>query len=223
MNLALFATMIQFLNVTAGDSERTATPSADQHSTENPTPQLPPDPSGKLYQKFEMQRGFYISSDVGVMLVFNGAASVTSTAEPYIGLNIGYDFNRWLSWQIHAGRGFAASAARTSNEDARIRDFSFTNVMSGPIVWLRVWERLAIELKAQAGISIFDPVPVESSQDSVSNLALSVVQPIVGGGIALKYLTLLTDFTLGLEVTFNYIIPTAIPMIAISPTVRYTF
>src|SRR5438105_4430522 len=71
-----------------------------------------PDPSGKLYEKFEMARGFYIGSDLGVFLVFGGAAQGKSVSnlQPYVGLNLGYDFNTWFSWQVHAGRGFAAAS-----------------------------------------------------------------------------------------------------------------
>jgi len=196
---------------TAGDDE--------EEDTAKPKPLE--DPSGKLYQKYQMQRGFFIASDLGVFMTFGGAAKGVSNAQPYVGLNVGYDFTSWFSWQIHAGRGFAADAARTANEDTRgLRDFSFTNFMTGPVVWIRVWERLAIELKLQGGISILDPIPLDPTVDGVS---VSGVEPILGGGLALKYLTLLTDFTLGLDLTFNYIIGINLPTLAISPTVRYTF
>ncbi len=180
-----------------------------------------PDPSGKLYQKFEMQRGFYIGSDLGIFLAFGGASKSVSNVQPYVGINIGYDFTSWFSWQVHVGRGFVADGARSANEDSRgLRDFAFTNVMTGPIVWIRVWERLAIELKVQGGLAIMDPIPLDPQVDGKS---VGGVEPVIGGGIALKYLTLLTDFTLGLDVTFNYIIPAAIPSLSIAPTVRYTF
>lgn len=200
---------------------QTATESDDEED-EKEKPKPVEDPSGRLYQKFEMQRGFFIGSDLGVFMTFGGAARGVSNAQPYVGINIGYDFTSWFSWQLHAGRGFAADAARTANEDTRgLRDFSFTNFMTGPVVWIRVWERLAIELKLQGGVAILDPIPLDPAIDA--GVSVSGVEPVLGGGVALKYLTLLTDFTLGLDVTFNYIIGVNLPTLAISPTVRYTF
>jgi hypothetical protein len=208
----------------AATTPSAATADNDEEDDAQKSKQLE-DPSGKLYQKFEMERGFFIGSDLGVFMTFGGAAKAVSNAQPYVGINIGYDFNSWFSWQLHAGRGFAADAARTANESngpngPRITDFAFTNFTTGPIVWIRVWERLAIELKVQGGVAILDPIPVDPTIDGIS---VSGVEPVLGGGVALKYLTLLTDFTLGLDVTFNYIIGINLPSLNIAPTVRYTF
>lgn len=176
----------------------------------------------RLYGKFELQRGLYVTSDLGLFMVFGGANKAVSNLQPYIGLSLGYDINQWFSWQIHAGRGFAASSPRSAAQDQqnRIRDFSFTNVLTGPVVWLMVMERLAIELKAHGGVSILDPIPLEAAIDGVQ---VPGVVAVVGGGVALKYLTLLTDFTLGLDITFNYLLAANIPSLAITPSVRYTF
>ncbi|MCC6808307.1 MAG: adventurous gliding motility protein CglE [Deltaproteobacteria bacterium] len=188
--------------------------------------ELPSDPTGKLYEKFEMSRGFFISSDVGMVWAFGGydPGRSSSNTQAYVGLNIGYDFTSWFSWQIHAGRGFAASSPRSPNQVTRIRDFGWTNVLTGPLAWIRIWERLAIEVKLLGGIAILDPVPLEVAVDGV---AVSVVAGSIGGGVGLKYMTLLTDFTIGFEATFLYmIVPGAggIPALNIAPlVVRYTF
>ena len=80
---------------------------------------------------------------------------------------------------------------------------------------------LAAGRKAHGGIAILDPVPFEVQTDGI---ALSVVAPTVGGGIGLKYMTLLTDFTIGFEATFNYMIGPNVPALNIAPlVVRYTF
>ena len=220
--LALLASStLTTVSLAASTPPPAQTVATDDEEEEKVKPKPVEDPSGRLYQRFEMQRGFFIGSDLGVFMTFGGAAKAVSNAQPYVGINIGYDFTSWFSWQLHAGRGFAADAARTANEDTRgLRDFSFTNFMTGPVVWIRVWERLAIEVKLQGGVAILDPIPLDPTIDGVS---VSGVEPIVGGGLALKYLTLLTDFTLGLDLTFNYIIGINLPTLAISPTVRYTF
>lgn len=193
----------------------------EEESKEKPQAELAADPSGKLYEKFEMSRGFFISSDIGLVWAFGGAERAVSNTQAYVGLNIGYDFTSWFSWQIHAGRGFAASSPRSANQINRIRDFGWTNILTGPLAWIRVWERLAIEVKLLGGIAIMDPVPLEVQTDGV---ALSVVAPTVGGGLGLKYMTLLTDFTIGFEATFNYMIGPNVPALNISPLVaRYTF
>ena len=194
----------------------------DEEEQPGAAPTVVEDPSDRLYDKYELQRGFYIASDLGFFMVFGGANKAVSNLQPYVGINVGYDILRWFSWQVHAGRGFAASSPRSANQDQqnRIRDFSVTNVLTGPVVWILVLERLAIELKLHGGISILDPIPLEAAIDGV---AVPGVVGVVGGGAALKYLTLLTDFTLGLDFTFNYLLSVNVPSLQISPTVRYTF
>lgn len=194
----------------------------DEDSSKKPVAAVVEDPSDRLYDKFELQRGLYVSSDLGFFMVFGGANKAVSNLQPYVGLNLGYDINHWFSWQIHAGRGFAASSPRSAAQDQqnRIRDFSFTNILTGPIVWIMLMERLALEIKAQGGVAILDPVPLEAAIDGV---AVNGVVPVVGGGVSLKYLTLLTDFTLGLDFTFNYLLSVNIPALQITPSIRYTF
>jgi hypothetical protein len=212
------------LVVNAQPSAPEASDKEEEEEEEKPsagTAELPADPTGKLYEKFEVDRGFFISADIGLVWAFGGAERSISNTQAYVGLNIGYDFSKWFSWQVHAGRGFAASSPRSSNQIDRIRDFGWTNVLTGPVVWILIWERLAIELKAQGGIAIMDPVPLEAAVDGI---ALSVVAPTVGGGLGLKYMTLLTDMTIGLEVTFNYMIGPNVPALNVAPlAVRYTF
>jgi len=191
----------------------------EEEGEQKATLKLPDDPSGKLYEKFVPKRGFFISSDLGMMWVFNGAIKKVSNTAPYLGINIGYDIASWFSLYVHVGRGFGSNSARTANEGT-IENWAFTNFLAGPMFWIMVWERLAIEIRAQGGIALMDPVPFDPTIDQVQ---FSPVQPVVGGGLSLKYLTLLTDFTLGLDVTFNYIIPVQIPALALSFSARYTF
>jgi hypothetical protein len=185
------------------------------------TAELPADPSGKLYENFEIKRGFYVASDIGLVWAFGGAEGGVSNTQAYVGLNIGYDFTSWFGWQLHGGRGFAASSPRSVNQLERIRDFGWTNVLTGPVFFIKVWERLGLEVKLHGGIAVLDPVPLEVNVDGIQ---LSTVAPTVGGGIALKYATLLTNFMLGLEITFNYMLLVNVPALNVSPLVaRYTF
>jgi hypothetical protein len=94
-------------------------------------------------------------------------------------------------------------------------------VLTGPVFFIKVWERLGLEVKLHGGIAVLDPVPLEVNVDGIQ---LSTVAPTVGGGIALKYATLLTNFMLGLEITFNYMLLVNVPALNVSPLVaRYTF
>jgi hypothetical protein len=182
---------------------------------------LPADPSGKLYEKFELHRGFFISTDIGLMWAFGGAERAVSNTQPYVGLNMGYDINSWFSWQVHAGRGFNANSPLTPNQVNGIRDFAWTNLETGPLVWIRVWERLAIEVKLLGGVTFLDPVPVD---EGVDGLRVSMVNPVIGAGLGLKYFTLLTSCTLGFEATFQYLVGANIPALNVSPLIiRYTF
>jgi hypothetical protein len=193
----------------------------DDEEDEKAKAELPPDPTGKLYGTFVVTRGFFISTDIGLAWTFGGAERAISNTQPYVGINIGYDFTSWFSWQIHGGRGFNANSPLTPNQASRIRDFAWTNVQTGPVAWIKVWERLAIEVKLLGGIALLDPVPIEQATDGIT---VNVVNPVVGGGIGLKYFTLLTNFTLGFEAAFNYIIGVNVPALNVSPLViRYTF
>jgi len=182
---------------------------------------LPADPTGKLYETFEVHRGFFISTDVGLAWAFGGAERGYSNTQPYVGVNIGYDFTSWFSWQVHVGRGFNANQPLTANQAARIRDFAWTDIQTGPVVWIKVWDRLAIELKVVGGISLLDPVPIEPDVDG---RIVNAVNPSIGGGVGLKYFTLLTNVVLGFEATFSYLIGVNVPVLSVSPLViRYTF
>ncbi len=202
-----------------------AAPQAEEEEDEEGAKKeaLPADPSGKLYEKFQVQRGFFLSTEIGLVWTFADPERGFSNTQPYVGLNIGYDFNSWFSWQIHGGRGFNANAPRTEAQWNRIRDFAWTAVETGPVVWLKVWERLAIELKALGGIAILDPVPVEPDLEP-DGRRVNLINPAVGFGIGLKYFTLLTNFTLGFEATGHFLIGLNMPSLNVSPLIiRYTF
>lgn len=182
--------------------------------------ELPSDPSGKLYENFAMSRGFFISSDVGMVWAFGSATRVISNTQVYVGLNIGYDINQWFSWQVHVGRGFSAAAPRSPNQIGRIEDFGWTNLQTGPVLSFLIWERLAFELKALGGVALLDTAPL----DAADGVTMGTVAANVGGGLGLKYLTLLTDVTIGFEAQFGFIIGPNIPVLSVAPlVVRYTF
>ena len=187
---------------------------------------------GRLVTKVEMQRGFYVSSDIGFFLTLAGYRG-HSNLQPYIGLNIGHDLTRWLSLQLAVGNGFNSGNGPSSKDNPvsngnpnfeAINHFSATNIglqVVGNIVPL---ERMALEFKAGGGVTRLAPLPrsLKDKNDETGNTE-SGWYGHVAGGLSIKYLTLLTDFTVGLDLTFYYTLRAGIPSLSISPTVRYTF
>jgi hypothetical protein len=208
------------LMLTSSPMTALAAPEEEDDDEQKAKATLPADPTGKLYEKFEVHRGFFISSDVGLVWAFSGAERSYSNTQAYVGVNVGYDFTSWFSWQIRAGRGFNANNPYSPDKNA-VRDFAWTDVQTGPVVWIKVWDRLAIEVKVLGGVSILDPVPIDPIID---NRVVNVFNPSVGGGVGLKYFTLLTNVVLGFEATFNFMIGANVPVLNVSPLViRYTF
>lgn len=175
---------------------------------------------------FELERGLYVASDLGVFLTFGGVNGV-SNVQPYLGLKVGHDLGDYFGVQLALAAGYASGNPVSENDVAgagvggrEIEDYSLLSAsVEGVAAW-RPTERFAVEPKLGAGITRIYPA-LTSPQDPTATL--NPVAPQVGGGIDLKYLTLLTDFSAGISLTAYYVIGPNIPALGTGAVVRYTF
>ncbi len=179
---------------------------------------------GKLVAEVKVQRGFYIATDIGFFLTFAGERG-HSNLQPYIGFNLGYDFNKWLSLQLSVANGFDSNNAVGPQDDKNkfsngIPSCQLTNLGLQLVGMFMPHERVGLELKLGGGTTRISPLPRSLRKDPNQE---SGWQGHIAAGFGVKYITLLTDFTAGLDISFYLVLPAKIPALAITPTVRYTF
>lgn len=174
-------------------------------------------------QVFVLDRGFYFTSDLGVFFTFGGARGY-SNVQPFLSLKAGFDINDWLSAQLVVSSGYASG--NPANEfDAvgsgslQTRSFSLTSIGPELVYAYRPTQRIAIEPRLGGGVTYV--YPQISRSDSTEN-AYSNFLPHISGGVDVKYLTLLTNFTAGISTTFEYIIGPNVPALGVGFVVRYT-
>ena len=179
---------------------------------------------GKLVAEVKVQRGFYIATDIGFFLTFAGQRG-HSNVQPYIGFNLGYDFNKWLSLQLSVANGFNSNNAPGQQDNRStfpnaIPSYQLTNLGLQLVGMFMPHERVGLELKLGGGTSRISPLPRSLRKEPNQE---SGWQGHIAAGFGVKYITLLTDFTAGLDISFYFVLPAKIPALAITPTVRYTF
>jgi len=161
---------------------------------------------------FVLDRGFYFSSDVGVLINLGGV-NKHSNVQPFISTTIGYDVNEYLSGQVYLSQGYVSQNPLAEEDRYGTADYSLTN-MGGEVVgaW-RPTARFAMEGSLGAGLTRLNPL--------VSNYGAWA--PHVVGGMDFKYLTLLTDFTAGIAINGYMVLNPRILAISTAAVVRYTF
>jgi hypothetical protein len=172
---------------------------------------------------FELQRGFYLSSDLGVLMTFGGTQGY-SNLQPFLSLKAGFDFNDYLSVQAALSAGYSSGNPISENDlpgagGRDIVDFSLTSAGVEIVAAIRPTERFAIEPKLGGGITTLSPAPTDPRDVEAS---VGSVLPHASAGVDLKYLTLLTDFTAGISLTGYFIVGPNIPAGAAAFVVRYT-
>mgnify|MGYP001223311392 CR=1 FL=1 len=172
---------------------------------------------------FELQRGYYISTDMGVFLTFGGASGM-SNVQPYLGVNAGVDLNEYFSVQGVVSTGYASGNAISENNQPIYatgkQNYGLFNMGVQLVAALRPGQRFALEPKVGGGLTSMNPALTDPAD---SNADLPAVTAHVSGGLDLKYLTLLTDFTAGMSLTGYYILGPNIPAVGAAFTLRYTF
>ncbi|MBM65290.1 MAG: hypothetical protein CMH55_03535 [Myxococcales bacterium] len=209
--------------------------------------------------EFEIPRGWYLESDLGAFMRFGGvkhcpldcstqvAASVGNSAlQPFVGLAVGKDLTDNVGVQLLFGTGYVAGAAvgdeqfytmpgtDPSQKILPPQDYSLTFI-NPQVTYLILIEqlRLGLEVKAGGGLVI--------AQDAIDVSGKPVTTPTeaqgssmhlnVSAGLSVKYLTLLTGFVVGADVSGGLVLgPTMasgaahnIPYLSISPAIKYVF
>lgn len=182
---------------------------------------------------FVLKTGFYTASDLGGFIRFGGYTTgedcggpdrnckprITSNLQPYIGLSVGYDIFSWLGVQLGFGTGFVANAAPVEGAPGSPRDYgiTFTN-----LAVLGSWyiDRFGIVGKVFGGGAFLSPAPLPDAPFVGGN---------AGGGLGIRWATLLTDVTVGFDVNaYAVFVPDGggmlvIPGMSFSPVLKYTF
>lgn len=179
---------------------------------------------------FVRSTGFYTASDLGGFIRFGGWADgetcgfrcqprVTSNLQPFIGLAVGYDILDWLGVQASFGTGFVANAAPVQGTSDSPRDYgiSFINLALTGTLWL---DRFGIVGKVFGGGALLQPAPLPDELPLGGN---------VGAGLGVRWATLLTDVTIGMDVNGYLAFAPAggavamIPGLSFAPVIKYVF
>lgn len=181
---------------------------------------------------FAFKKGFYASSELGGFFRFGGFNDSNqcggfrckpvaySNLQPYIGLSLGYDVLDWLAVQASFGSGFIASAAPVQNQVDSPKDHGITFLNVGVLGSWYFYDRLALTGKLAGGLAVLSPAPLPDASPIGGNFDV---------GIGLRYATLLTDVTIGVDVDFRGTIASAgsetlfIPGLSFAPVVQYVF
>lgn len=161
---------------------------------------------------FVLDRGFYFSSDVGVLINLGGVKKY-SNVQPFISTTVGYDINEYFSGQAYLSQGYVSQNPLAEEDRYGTADYSLTNMGAEVVGAWRPTPRFAMEGSFGAGLTRLNPL--------VANYGAWA--PHVVGGVDFKYLTLLTDFTAGIALNGYMVLNPQILAISTAAVVRYTF
>ncbi|MEM6730350.1 MAG: adventurous gliding motility protein CglE [Myxococcota bacterium] len=171
---------------------------------------------------FELERGVYFSSDLGVFFTFGGATG-SSNAQPYVAVHAGFDINDFLGVQASVAGAYVADNPPSDNElvsgGQQVTSYQMFNLGAELVASLRPFNQIAFEPKVGGGVAFITPSLTDPADP---NLILSDINPQLTFGADIKYLTLLTGFTAGASFTGTYVIGPDIPGLAVGLHVRYT-
>ena len=170
---------------------------------------------------FERLVGLYFEGRGGVFFTVGGSRGY-SNGQPFFGFELGYDINERFSIQFGYASGYQAAnplkdplecGGAAGCNDYHL-DFGLTFFNLSADYDLFYGRRWAFELRLGGGAVIIDP---SAKPDQAA------VDFDVFGGIRFEYYTLLKHFTLAAEFDFFYVLPTAIPSMAVTASIIYNF
>lgn len=166
---------------------------------------------------FELERGAYFATDLGVFITLGGVQG-NSNVQPFMSIKLGHDIGDYVSVQASFAAGYSAGNP-VSEEDIRVAseataNYELLNMGVEVVGAIRPSPRFAIEPKVGGGVTRITPKMASTD---------APMKPHVVGGVDFKYLTLLTDFTAGITVNAYYVPGPNILGIGTGAVVRYTF
>lgn len=174
-------------------------------------------------------------------------ARTASNMQPYLGIMTGYDLYNdevmnlaaglklALMLNGSAGRVTAAEAANPVAGDplTKANDYEVWQIGVGGAFDYLLTDRLGVSFKLDGGLAILNASPFEAAnqvggdgQDALQfpNAGKSTMGGIVSVGGGVTYATLLTGFTVGLDVRFSAILASSfIPALSITAPIKYNF
>ena len=190
---------------------------------------------------FELDRGFYLSSDLGVLISLGGTRGY-SNLQPFVSVRSGYDLNDMFSVQGSVSMGYisqnavseydlpqATAAYPNGGQGRKIYSYDITMFAIEGLASFRPTERIAIEPKLGAGVTLLSPAPTDAAVaaaggcNQTTGCAMSPLAPHAMAGVDIKYLTLLTDFSAGVSMNGYFVIGPNILAVSGAFLVRYTF
>lgn len=170
-----------------------------------------------------------------------------SNMQPYLGVMAGYDLmsddvmNIAAGLKIavllngSAGRVTAAEAVSAANGDptTQANDYEVWEIGVGGAFDYLLTDRLGLSFKLDGGLAILNASPFEAanvvggdSNDALQfpNAGKSTMGGIVSAGAGVTYATLLTGFSVGLDVRFSAILSSSfIPALSATIPIKYNF
>ncbi len=170
-----------------------------------------------------------------------------SNMQPYVGIMTGYDLYSDDVMNFAAGLKFAlmlnGSAGRVSDAEAanpsagnpltKANDYEVWQIGVGGAFDYLLTDRFGLSLKMDGGLAILNASPFEAAnvpggdaQDALQfpNAGKSTIGGIVSAGVGVTYATLLTGFTVGIDVRFSAILADElIPALSITAPIKYNF
>lgn len=180
-----------------------------------------------------IRSGFFTETSMGAFLTVGGLDSYSS-AEAFLGLGLGYDIIPNLSVGVQFRLAPNVSDCYASDAmGAQCPDQSppISSNQHGPNTFtlialeakisyrIPVAERLFIPLRVFGGVTLLTPDPQPGSTVG-GNL---VSDPSFGGATGIEWATPFNHFTLGAEVSADYVLGLGALALAVYPTVKYTF
>ena len=177
---------------------------------------------------FVLDRGIYMSSDVGVFVTVGGQNGY-SNLQPYLALKAGIDLGDMFSVQLAISTAYVSQNPVTEFDipgntlGRQIANFDMLNIGFEGVIAFRPTSRFAIEPRVGGGLTRLAPELTDPNAPSrVDGMSPWTAHAV--GGVDFKYLTLLTDFTAGVSTNVHLVFGPE-PIIGISGAflVRYTF
>ena len=140
--------------------------------------------------------GIFVAGDLGIFSRFD--SGVTISPEPFVGLTVGYEFNRHFSLGLKGASAFISGASLNPTDPESPTSFGFhmvdANIM-GAIPWS---PRARLVANLFGGLTIMHPVTLDGNPYGAN----------VGMSLGFLYDTFLPDIVLGLNLTghafFNF-------------------
>jgi hypothetical protein len=187
-----------------------------------------------------IRSGFFTETSMGAFLTVGGLDSYSS-AEAFLGLGLGYDIIPNLSIGVQfrlapnvddcygtTPTGGARNCPTGSGSQPAPSTFTLINLEAKISYRIPVAERLFIPIRVFGGFTLLTPDPQPNctsliNPNNCTGTPGTSVDESVGGAVGIEWATPFNHFTLGAEVSADYVLQLGALALAVYPTVKYTF